>query len=177
MYDRLTTAKIEFQKLKKAYWEHPERYSAFSNGLAVRHWEYAKRTAEIVNDWVSLDGTICTDEYDLRHCANTVRVRFDPDEYVSCEDLCGDCFNPDENPHLSKEALERKKREFLDTVNRDGVWGAIGEFWNGEEWIDADSIWGLVGLDEDDYILDIMASAIDGYRNVARCECCGRPKN
>src|ERR1700688_4368459 len=54
-----------------------------------------------------------------------VRLRLVPDETCSLEDLEGDCFNPKANPDIPASRLERDRREFIEKVNDQTVWGII----------------------------------------------------
>jgi hypothetical protein len=70
------------------------------------------------------------------------------DEHFDFENLCGDCFNPKVNPHLSIENLNSQRREFRAEVNRAGVYGYELQKWNpdvGCGWEHVDSCWGFVG--------------------------------
>lgn len=42
---------------------------------------------------------------------------------------------------------EREREALAERARRDGVWGLIGQFWNGEAWETADSVWGFIGDD------------------------------
>ena len=84
---------------------------------------------------------------------------------------------PEVNPEIPESRLERERKEFLDKVNRDGVWGIIGEFFDGETWQHADSCFGFVGDDWKGrgYDVDIMRETLDSARKVKVCRCCKRP--
>jgi len=107
----------------------------------------------------------------------SVRLRIEPDDSVDMEDLFGDTFNPTLNPKISEAKLERQKKEEVDRVNRDGVWGVIGEYWDGEEWQTADSCWGFIGEDwkESGYDVDIMSQTLEQAAKVETCPTCHRP--
>ena len=108
-----------------------------------------------------------------------VRLRIEPDELCDYDNLAGDSFNPEVNTDIQPHVLAREEREFIDKINRDGVWGIIiGEFWNGEEWIHADSVWGFVGDDWKDsgYDLNVKDATLAQLTKLEHCECCGRPK-
>lgn len=110
-----------------------------------------------------------------------VRLDIRPDDTADMEDLKGDCYNPDVNPDISPSRLAREEKEFEDTVNRDGVYGLIGEYRTdeGEEWNHADSCWGFVGEGYKDsgYDTDIMSATISALESAlsAVCPHCGRP--
>lgn len=76
-----------------------------------------------------------------------VRLRIVPDDSCSLEDLEGDCFNPEANPDIPASRLQRDRKEFIAKVNREGAWGIVGEFFDGEHWQHADSCFGFVGED------------------------------
>jgi hypothetical protein len=62
-------------------------------------------------------------------------------------------------------------------VDRDGVWGIVGEYFDGERWQHADSCFGFVGDDwkNSGYDTDIMRATLDEAKDVSVCRCCGRP--
>src|ERR1700693_6591303 len=95
----------------------------------------------------------------------------------SLEDLEGDGFNPKANPDISASKLQRDREVFIAKVNREGVWGVIGEYFDGEQWRHADSCFGFVGDDWKDsgYDTDIMRATLDESSGARDCRCCGRP--
>ena len=106
-----------------------------------------------------------------------VRLRMVPDEMCSLEDLEGDCFDSKANPDISASKLHRDREEFIAKVNREGVWGIIGEYFDGEAWKHADSCFGFVGDDwkNSGYDTDIMRATLDEATDARICRCCGRP--
>ncbi len=66
---------------------------------------------------------------------------------------------------LSEQKREKYRKDLWDRVERDGVWGLVGEYWDGSEWVHADSCWGFIGDDWKDsgYDTDIMAMTISAY--------------
>lgn len=84
-----------------------------------------------------------------------VRIRHVPDDSACLDDLLGDVPDTGWGKRYRKEQTER--------VNRDGAWGAVAEVWNGEKWIETDSIWGFIGDDfkGSGYDVDLMRSALD----------------
>jgi hypothetical protein len=100
-----------------------------------------------------------------------------PDETCSFEDLEGDCFNPKADPEISASRLQRDREEFIATVNREGVSGIVGEYFDGEVWQHADSCFGFVGDDwkHSGYDTDIMRATLDAANDARICRCCGRP--
>ena len=106
-----------------------------------------------------------------------VRLRVVPDDSCSLEDLEGDCFNPKANPDIPASKLQRDRGVFIAKVNREGVWGIIGEYFDGEVWQHADSCFGFVGEDwkNSGYDTDIMRATLDEAKADRVCRCCGRP--
>jgi len=78
-----------------------------------------------------------------------VRLRIVPDDCPDLSFLDQDCSE------------DCRKREY-DRANNDGVWGVIGEYWDGKEWQHADSCWGFIGNDwqNSGYDTDIMHSTL-----------------
>ena len=107
-----------------------------------------------------------------------VRLRVVPDECSDMDNLKGDCFNPKVNADIPASRLEREERAFEDRVDRLGVWGIVGEYFDGEEWQHADSVWGFVGEDWQDsgYDIDVMRMTLDALTTLEHCPNCGRPK-
>jgi hypothetical protein len=107
------------------------------------------------------------------------RLRLVPDETCSLEDLKGNCFNPKANPDIPASRLQRDRKEFIEKVNREGVWRIIGEYFDGEKWRHADSFFGFVGEDwkNSGYDTDIMRATLNEAKNAHVCRCCGRPIN
>jgi hypothetical protein len=95
----------------------------------------------------------------------------------SLEDLEGDCFNPKANPDTPVSKLERDRGEFIAKVDREGVFGVIGEYFDGERWQHADSCFGFVGDDwkNSGYDTDIMRATLNEAKDARVCRCCGRP--
>ncbi len=126
------------------------------------HAKQALNAAKTRAEWFTLDcGTHDTPELD-KYC---VRLRIVADECADIDDLKGDCYNPDVNIDISEKKLRAQEIEFEAHVNEDGVWGVIGEFWNGREWIETDSCFGFVGDDwqESGYDDDIKSATLAAY--------------
>jgi hypothetical protein len=100
------------------------------------------------------------DEYE----DDRVRLLIQPDNDADLEFLEGDCFNPEVNK-INPETLKRQEKEFIDKINRDGVWGIVSEVkcLCCGEWTQADSCWGFVGDDwkESGCDLDVKAAALE----------------
>lgn len=106
-----------------------------------------------------------------------VRLRIESDDCADYDNLAGDCFNPDANPSINPDKLKKEEEEFKQRIDNDGVWGVIGEYWDGEQWQQADSCWGFVGDDWKDsgYDVDIMHATINAYYEQQHCPHCHRP--
>jgi len=106
-----------------------------------------------------------------------VRLRVVLDETCSLDDLEGDCFNPKANPDIPASRLQRDREQFIAKVNQEGVWGIIGEYFDGETWQHADSCFGFVGDDwkNSGYDTDIMRATLDKAKAARVCRSCGRP--
>lgn len=93
-----------------------------------------------------------------------MRIRLEPDgeQYDHGDTL--EPFRGSDGRWRTREELERELSELLD---RTGVWGSIGEVWDGSEWVQADSCWGHAGYDNPDcpvenlYVVDHMASCLN----------------
>ena len=92
-----------------------------------------------------------------------VRLRIVPDEHADMDDLKGDCFNRKVNPDVQESRMQREENDFEERVRSDGVWGIVGEYWDGSNWQHADSVWGFVGdaWRNSGYDFDIMQSALN----------------
>ena len=147
-----------YNTARQDYWQHPKRY--FPTGLAARQLAHAKRKAHILEQWEQAESL------------ELVRLRIEPDEMVDLDDLLGDMYNPDVNPDIEPEKLEQEKKWELDRIDRDGVWGVIGEYKCPicGHWVQVDSCWGFVGDDwkESGYDIDIMAETLEQAKTV----CC-----
>jgi hypothetical protein len=106
-----------------------------------------------------------------------VRLRIVADDSADLDDLFGDTFNPKVNSDIPLARLERERQAEVDRVNRDGVWGVIGEYYDGEEWQHADSCFGFIGEDWKDsgYDVDIMSQTLDAASAIETCPTCHRP--
>lgn len=105
-----------------------------------------------------------------------VRLRVEPDDAADIKDLEGDMFNPAATG-LSPSRCERERRKYREQIERDCVWGIIGEYRLGEDapWQQGGSVWGFVGdVSDTGYDSDIKNEAIDALREAIRnrCRCC-----
>jgi hypothetical protein len=95
----------------------------------------------------------------------SVRLLIKPDENATIEDLEGDSFNPLANPDINPRKLAQDKEDFIEKVNRDGVWGIISQVKCTccDSWLTVDSVWGFIGDDwkGSGYDLDCMQSALE----------------
>lgn len=101
----------------------------------------------------------------MAHSIGDTRVRFEPDQDYDFDDLCGDTYNPRVNADIPAAQLARELAQFQRDINQQGVWGVIGEVWNGHGWQEADSCWGIVG--QDHYVtLEIEAATKDAAERI-----------
>ena len=133
---------------------------------ALHNAKYMLYRAALLRRWNDAGGDIvdsyaADDEWETGE--PRVRIVAMPDNCLQMDDLKGDCFNPHVNSDINPNRLAREEREFEDRVYREGVWGFRAEYWNGEEWIETDSIWGFVGDDfiGSGYDDDLVESALD----------------
>lgn len=109
-----------------------------------------------------------------------VRLHVKVDDSVSLEDLKGDCFNFEVCGFpYGRSQLAAQERAFEDRVNDEGVFGIVGEYWNGEEWVEVDAVWGFVGDDwrgsgYDDDIMRATLDALQEHRACPVCPTCGQ---
>lgn len=102
-------------------------------------------------------------EYDEPEIGD-VRIRLEPDSEPYDP---GDTLEPYwgiDGRMRSREELERELEHQLETF---GVYGTIGEVWDGSEWITADNCWGHAGYNNPDcpienpYVVDHMAQCLE----------------
>lgn len=79
----------------------------------------------------------------------TVRLRCEPDEFCSMDDLKGDIFDRKCNPDIQESLMARQEKEFEESIERLGVWGIIGEYLDPAtgEWEHGGSCWGFTGYE------------------------------
>lgn len=88
---------------------------------------------------------------------------------------------PDEDYNPADIGTREEEPETWDAYERDGAWGTVGEYWDGESWQVADSCWGHVGYKdpsdpyENAYAADIMLATIAAAHAVKHCPKCHRP--
>ncbi len=102
-----------------------------------------------------------------------VRLAWRPGTNPGYEDLAGDCFDIEKHPRVpgGGRALRSEEQAFRDKIERDGVWGLVGEYrlrpceecssWNYDEcahagWQHGDGVWDFVGWDAAGYELGIQ---------------------
>ena len=93
-----------------------------------------------------------------------MRIRLEPDSEPYDPGDTLEPFRGSDGRWRTKEELERELSELLE---RTGVWGSIGEVWDGSEWVQSDSCWGHAGYENPDcpiencYIVDHMAECLE----------------
>ena len=137
---------------------------------ALQQARYALNAEATRAAWNAEDGYTCASyeaprDPESGHACDCGHVRIveHPDEYVDLDDLLGESYDPNVNPDIKPEILERERQDEIERINRDGVWGYTAEYWNGATWEHADSICGFVGNDftKSGYNTDLMQSALD----------------
>jgi hypothetical protein len=81
--------------------------------------------------------------------------------------------------YLDQDMYTDKYRADVRTkAENEGGTGIIGEYFDGETWIHADSVYGFIGDDwkASGYDIDIMRATIDAYRALVVCPTCGRAR-
>ena len=132
------------------------KYRAFrKNGWHARE---AMRAARIDDQWEDLENE------------GLVRLRGEPDEIARFDDLAGDTFNRKANPDIQESRMVREEAAFRERIARDGVWGLIGEYFDGEAWRHADSCWGFVGDDYAGYDHEIKVETMCALNAMARSD-------
>jgi hypothetical protein len=145
-----------------------------ANGFQAR-WALANARTRL--EWEQYEVAEYSSGVPIDPKRGNVRLRLVPDEMCSLEDLEGDCFNPKVNPDVFASRLQHDREDFIAKVNRDGVWGVIGEYFDGEQWRHADSCFGFVSDDwkNSGYDTDVMRATLDEAQHTRNCRCCGRP--
>ena len=93
-----------------------------------------------------------------------MRIRLEPDNMPYNP---GDTLEPYRGSDGRWRTREENERELSELLERTGVWGSIGEVWDGSEWVEVDSCWGHAGYDNPDcpiencYIVDRMAECLE----------------
>lgn len=138
----------EYKRLRALGWRAGEAY----------------RAATIKRDWRIFE----CGEFDSPEIG-CVRLQIVADDCNSYDDVYGDMFNPKANPDIPPARLERERKAEEDRIDRLGVVGIIGEYWDGERWQHAESCFGFVGDDWRDsgYDVDIMRATLDAVREFA----------
>ena len=157
----------------KHYWETRKTHPTYPVQAAL---SCAKHSAKAQVLWDKFDGWEVTSgrEISMEPHAGFGPVRIRLEEYPDYR--VEDMFDP--SAYDDPEAALQAER---DVVARDGAWGVVGEYWDGEEWQHADSIWGCVGYKDaadpfdNSYAADIMLATVAAYRAVKVCPKCHRP--
>lgn len=112
-----------------------------------------------------------------------VRLRAEPDDDRSFDDLAGDCYDVEAQRVNGRDTVpggERtiiaQRKAFESMIETDGVWMLFAEIKVGGEWEVVDSIGGIVGepiqaLDDSGYGFDLRSAAVDGIREAMRRRC------
>jgi hypothetical protein len=97
----------------------------------------------------------------------------EPDDCGDFEDMCGDTFNPEANPDISPNILERQKKAYREKLKYEGVWFITSEFYDGDEWQHADSIGWIEGGTDDfcGYKCELQRAALEALAEFRADEC------
>src|SRR5574337_1185986 len=115
----------------------------------------------------ALDATRTRSEWEKYECGEFdtpalgyVRLRVEPEMYPEM----GNLTDAAEGSHEYARLLE--------IAERDGVWGLIGEYFDGDKWQHADSCWGFIGGDWKDsgYDADIMRATLAAAKECANSQ-------
>jgi hypothetical protein len=162
----LKLATADYHKTRREYPTYPAQWALRFAKTAAK----AEVLWQRMNGW-QLEGRRPSEPPDA-DTFGPVRLQVVPDEAYRVEDN----FDPSAYDDPDK-ALQAEK----DTVDRDGVWGVVGEYWDGESWQHADSCWGHVGYHdpadpfENPYAANIMLATIAARHAVKHCPKCHRP--
>jgi len=96
----------DFRSSLNAYKKHPERYCA--------------------NDFFSLAGNWIKSanlyaQFQQLNREGIAKIKKEVDEYMSFDDIKGDCYDPDINSGIKKSELQRQERNERARFNRNGV--------------------------------------------------------
>ena len=118
----------------------------------------ALSAARTLERWEDNDGAIVEDYCDSDE-PGTVRLLISADNDVY-DDSYFDTWDD-----ITESQLERLRSELWARVEREGVYGVIGEYWDGHAWCEVDSCWSFIGDDwlNSGYDHDIMRATLDAY--------------
>lgn len=130
---------------------------------------HALHSARTLVEWDRLDGFVFDgDDHaksagpgDSIYCPGPIRLLVEYDEHPY-DDSYIDTWTD-----IRESEREKWRANLWDRIERDGVVGLIGQYWNGDEWEHADSCWSFIGDDWRDsgYDTDIMAETIRAYQS------------
>lgn len=150
--------------------------------------EYRRLRTTGENGWiVGENARCCLDDARTRIAfedaerAGLVRLRFVPDS-EPFDDSYIDTWTDQ-----TESQRERARAELWEKIERDGVWGLVGQFRvspaetiseiDGDDgWENADGVWGFVGTEPNGYESGIMAETLSALRDAlkSRCPSCRR---
>jgi hypothetical protein len=72
----------------------------------------------------------------------------------------------------SAEKVTKVRKELWDRIEREGVCGIVGQYFDGSDWVTSDNCWGFIGDDWQDsgYDIDVMAMTMASADEVARAK-------
>lgn len=122
------------------------------------HASAALSYARTLQAWSDVGGYI-GDEDDNEPDVGAVRLRVVEEQY------------PDLSYLEQRDVYtERQAKEVYDRANRDGCTGIVGEYFDGDEWVHADSVYGFIGDDwnasgHDMDVMNATLAASETFRN------------
>jgi len=95
-----------------------------------------------------------------------VRINIEPDQEF--DDSFVDTWT-----NVSEGRRKRIKENLWAEIDRDGVWGMVGEYNMFGQWVPTDSCWGFIGtdLENNEYRIDIMDNTIKSFRKYIQTRC------
>lgn len=101
----------------------------------------------------------------ILHVQGNFRIVEQYDEFTTCDELKGDCYNQVVNHDICPIVLLKQEKEFERDCDNKGIFGYVLEYWNGEfdqGWTHKMSCFGFVGSyeNENHYIVDEFKSLI-----------------
>jgi hypothetical protein len=84
---------------------------------------------------------------------------------IECDEMPYDDSYIDTWTDQRESEREKSRKALWERIEREGVVGVIGEYFDGDEWVHVDSCWGFVGDDwvHSGYDTDIMRATLDAY--------------
>ncbi len=134
-------------------------------------WAYV--SAKTKDAWDTMNGFVFDgDDRALKQGPGETIYCPGPIRLILKADDCYDDSYINEWDNLSKKKKVIYRDALWDRIERDGVWCLVGEYWDGSEWVHADSCCSFIGDDWKDSgtDTDIMAMTISAYSDHLEAE-------